>query len=106
VTVTIECISWLINVTNFYAFLFSTSHTTSLPPRSDHPNSSWRAAQIMKLLIMQLFQPPVTPSCLNPNVPLSAILSNNPSLLSFRTRINGSMQHGSQQSRLREAEMV
>jgi hypothetical protein len=45
-------------------------------------NSSWQRGQAIKILHMQLFQPPVTSSLLSPNI-LNTLISNTFSLCSF-----------------------
>jgi hypothetical protein len=54
----------------------------SHPPWLDHSNYTWRRGQIMKLLIKQFLQPPVTSFLLGPNNLLSTLFLNNLSLCS------------------------
>jgi hypothetical protein len=50
----------------------------------DHTNNIWWIVQIVKLLMNQFFQPPVTYSLLGPDIFLSTLLSNALTLYSFR----------------------
>jgi hypothetical protein len=45
------------------------------PPCFGHPNNIWRKIQIMKLLICNFLQLPVTSSLLNPNILLNTLFS-------------------------------
>jgi hypothetical protein len=48
----------------------------SHPPWLEHSNYTWRRVQVMKLLIMQFLQHPVTSFLFHPNILLSAMFSN------------------------------
>jgi hypothetical protein len=48
----------------------------------DYSNYTWRRVQVMKLLIMQFFQPPVTSSLFGLNILLNTLFSNTLSLCS------------------------
>jgi hypothetical protein len=54
----------------------------SHPPWLDNSNYTWRRVQVMKLLIMQFSQPPVTSSLFGPNIVLNTLFSNTHSLCS------------------------
>jgi hypothetical protein len=52
------------------------------PPWLDHSNYVWRRVQVMKLLNVQFFQPPITSLLFGPYILLSILLSNTFSLCS------------------------
>jgi hypothetical protein len=53
-----------------------------IPPSLDHFDYIWRRVQVMKLLIMQFLQPPVTSSLFCTNILLSTLFSDTLSLCS------------------------
>jgi hypothetical protein len=48
----------------------------SHPPWLDYSNYIWRSVQLMKLLVIQLSQPPVTSGLLGPTILLNTLFSN------------------------------
>jgi hypothetical protein len=68
----------------------SSHHACYMPwpfhsPWHGHSNCTWWRVQLMKLLIMQFLQPPVTSSLFGPNILLSILFSYSLGLCSFLT---------------------
>jgi hypothetical protein len=57
-------------------------HCPFHPPWLDQPNYTWRNIQVIKLLITQFFQPPITSSLFGPSILLLTLLSTTLSLRS------------------------
>jgi hypothetical protein len=63
------------------------------PPWSYHFNNIWWRLQIVMLLIIQFFQPPVTSALLDLSIFLSTLSSDTPSLFSSLPRMYGTRVH-------------
>jgi hypothetical protein len=88
-------LSFCLSVNILRAFLSSPSSYMLWPPHPpwlDHSSYTWRRVQVMKLLIMQLLQPPVTSSLFGLNILLNTLFSNTLSLC-FSLNVRDQVSH-------------